>query len=74
MNLLNEFSGTIHAIERRHIGEVKGPLLVGKQYYITKCHWADDCMEWGRYQIGEETEKPVTCKNCLKRLNHGKDY
>ncbi len=67
MNLLNKRTGKVHAIAHFHIGTEKGPLLAEKQYYVTKCHWSDDSTYWGKFQLGEETEKPVTCKNCLKK-------
>ena len=69
MHLLNEFTGVVHMVEHKHIGENEGPLLAGKRYYVTKCHWSDTATLWGRYQLGKETDKPVTCKNCLRRQN-----
>jgi hypothetical protein len=70
MNLLNEFSGVVHAVESMHIGV--SPLLPGKMYYVTKCHWSDRWdlpgTQFANFQLGKETEKPITCKNCLKKL------
>jgi hypothetical protein len=67
MNLLNEFSGVVHAVESTHIGV--SPMISGKRYFITKCHWSDRWdlpgTEFANYQLGKETELPVTCKNCL---------
>lgn len=67
INLLNEPTGTVHAVKSIQIG---GGItyIKGKIYYITKCHWTH---AWNKkkWQLGKEVARPVTCKNCLKAMN-----